>query len=186
MRLQPVADATIGRVIAGRFQVVSLLGAGGMGVVYAADHLLLRTRCAVKLVVSDSIDPDAHERFLREARLTSQIRSEHVVSILDLGETEEGTPFMVMELLEGEPLESLLARTPHMPIAHVIEIALQICEGLAAAHEKDIIHRDLKPQNIFVCRTRTGEPLVKILDFGLSKKLDSRRDAEDAYDMLRI
>jgi hypothetical protein len=114
--------------------------------------------------------PGAGERFLREARAGARLRSEHVARVLDLGRLDDGTPFLVMEHLEGTDLQAL-ARGARLPVADVALWALQICEALAEAHALGIVHRDLKPANLFLTRRRDGTPCVKVLDFGLSKVL---------------
>jgi serine/threonine-protein kinase len=167
-----VAYAT-GTVLRGKYRVERVLGAGGMGVVLAATHLRLGGRVAVKL-----LQPEAREReeivrrFAREARTAAALRGEHAVRILDVDDSEAGDPFLVMELLEGRDLQRILADDGALPFAVAVDHLLQACEGIAEAHALGIIHRDLKPANLFVTRRPDGTPLVKLLDFGISKAVD--------------
>ncbi|MCA9619449.1 MAG: serine/threonine protein kinase, partial [Myxococcales bacterium] len=146
---------------------------GGMGVVYAAEHLDLRRRVAIKLVrpepTSDLVELDQlRARLLREARAASAVRHPHVVTVHDVLELEDGSPAMVMDLLEGEPLRARLQRSPLAP-EEARELAKQLLSALAAAHEAGIIHRDLKPDNIFLVAHPDGRIDAKILDFGIAK-----------------
>src|SRR6202163_2845176 len=148
----------------GPFEVIAPLGAGGMGEVYRARDMRLKREGAVKVLpASFSKDADPLRRFELEAEAASSLNHPNILAILDIG-TQDGSPYVVSELLEGETLRSRLAGgavTPKKALRH----ALQIAHGLAAAHEKGIVHRDLKPENLFV--TKDGR--VKILDFGLAK-----------------
>jgi serine/threonine protein kinase len=116
--------------------------------------------------------PEAVARFVREARASVRIQSEHVARVLDVGELENGAPYIVMEYLEGIDLAAALASDPPPPVDAVIEYVLQACEAVAEAHSLGIVHRDLKPANLFVAQRADGSPLVKVLDFGISKSLD--------------
>ena len=163
--------APLGGLIAGKYRVERVLGRGQMGLVLAATHVELLERRAVKVMLPEATAiPGAGERFLREARAGARLRSEHVARVLDLGRLEDGTPFLVMEHLEGTDLFAL-AHGRKLPVADVALWALQICEALAEAHALGIVHRDLKPANLFLTRRRDGTPCVKVLDFGLSKVL---------------
>jgi serine/threonine protein kinase len=165
-----------GDVIAGKFEVERVLGAGGMGVVVAARHMQLGQRVAIKFIRGEAAtDQTALGRFLREARAAVALSSEHVTKVLDVGTLETGAPYMVMEYLEGEDLAAWLVKQGPMPVRQVVEFVLQACEGLAEAHSTGIVHRDLKPSNLFVTRRRDGTPLVKVLDFGISKVADFNR-----------
>ncbi len=159
-----------GEILAGKYRVERVLGQGGMGVVVAAMHLQLERRVALKFVLPEAIQsPEATERFAREARAASKLQSEHVARVLDVGTLESGAPYMVMEYLEGRDLgQEVDARGP-LPFAEAAEFVLQACEAIAEAHGLGIIHRDLKPQNLFLARRVDGRPLVKVLDFGISK-----------------
>jgi serine/threonine-protein kinase len=159
-----------GDVIAGKFQVEEVLGAGGMGVVIAARHLVLRQRVAVKLLLPQALRlPDASARFVREARAAVAIQSEHVARVLDVGALDSGAPYMVMEFLAGTDMAKVLRRRGPLPIPEAIDFVLQAGEAIAEAHALGIVHRDLKPGNLFLTTRPEGSPLVKVLDFGLSK-----------------
>lgn len=159
-----------GDLIAGKYQIEEFLGAGGMGAVVGARHLDLRQRVAVKFLLPSAVRlPDAIARFLREARAAAAIRSEHVTRVLDVGTLETGAPYMVMERLDGMDLARLLKARGRFPVTEAVDFLLQASEAIAEAHALSIVHRDLKPGNLFVTRRSDGSPLVKVLDFGLSK-----------------
>jgi eukaryotic-like serine/threonine-protein kinase len=159
-----------GHVLGGRFRVERVLGSGGMGAVVAAEHLDLRQRVAVKLLRADlGQAPEALERFLREARASARLRSEHVAHVMDVGILHGGIPYMVMEYLEGSNLADYLCQRGPLPVATLTEFVLQALDAIAEAHHEGIIHRDLKPSNLFLATAADGEPLVKVLDFGISK-----------------
>lgn len=159
-----------GDVLEGRFRIVRVLGAGGMGSVFEARHVALGRRCAVKLM-APRLDgrPDYRERFRREATAAAILEHENVAAVLDLGETPSGAPFLVMEYLDGENLASLLATEGPLPPSRAADIVVQACRGVDAIHASGVIHRDLKPTNLFVCRHADGRDLVKVLDFGVAK-----------------
>jgi serine/threonine protein kinase len=158
-----------GTVLADKYRVGHVLGRGGMGMVAFADHLQLMQPVAIKFLHPlIGHDADAIARLLREAQATARLRSEHVARVLDVGALPGGTPFIVMEHLEGQDVATLLRAGP-LAAATAVDMVLQVCEGLAEAHALGIVHRDLKPSNLFVTRRRDGTPLVKILDFGISK-----------------
>jgi serine/threonine-protein kinase len=157
----------IGQTIS-HYRVLRVLGEGGMGVVYEAEDVRLGRHVALKFVVHKKLDRrETVERFEREARAASVLNHPNICTVHDVGE-EGGHHFIAMELLEGESLDSLLTRGP-LPVRRLLELATQIAEGLVAAHARGVIHRDIKPANVFV--TSTG--LVKIMDFGLAKILQS-------------
>jgi len=159
-----------GDVIAGKYRITGSLGRGGMGAVFEAEHLLLGRPVAIKLLVADLGDSgQAGQRFVREARAAMSLQSEHVVRVFDLGLLDSGVPFMVMELLEGSDLAVLVRERGPLPVGDAVDYVLQACEGLAEAHARGIVHRDLKPSNLFLTRRANGAPLVKVLDFGISK-----------------
>jgi serine/threonine-protein kinase len=148
-----------------------------MGIVIAARHLALGERVALKFVSAESTA--AIQRLLREARLAAAIKSDHIAKVLDVGTTDAGTPYVVMEHLEGESLAQRLKRPPALGVDEVLSLSREICGGLAAAHAKGIVHRDLKPSNVFLARLPDGSRLVKIVDFGVAKELvPSSGDAE--------
>ncbi len=159
----------VGQVIADRYRLVKRLGEGGMGEVYLAEHIYINKRVALKLLRPEiANNAEAVERFHREARATSSIGHENIITIDDFGRLPDGSVFFTMEYLEGEPLSELMLRGPLDP-GRALEIVLQVCRGLKAAHEKGIVHRDIKPDNIFVTKDAQGRDLVKILDFGIAK-----------------
>jgi len=159
----------VGHVIDNRYVVDALIARGGMGVVYRCSHRLIGKKFAVKIIRSDMAQlPDAARRFLMEAKAASAIGNEHIIDIVDYGTLPDGSAYLVMELLEGVPLSDLIARHESLSIARIVRIAIQVCEGLRAAHDAGIVHRDLKPENIFLLRRTSGD-FVKILDFGIAK-----------------
>jgi serine/threonine protein kinase len=162
-----------GAIIAGKYKVEGVLGAGGMGVVLAARHMQLGQLVAIKFIRGAAAeDPAAVERFLREARAAVALSSEHVTKVLDVGTLDTGEPYMIMEFLDGVDLAEVLRREGPMPVARAVAAVLQASEALAEAHAIGIVHRDLKPANLFVATRRDGTPLVKVLDFGISKVTD--------------
>ena len=141
-----------------------------MGAVLSARHKLLDEIVAIKLLSSDALQQgEAVARFLREARSSVSIKSEHVARVIDVGTMDSGAPFMVMELLEGMDLQQLLDQKGHISTEIAIDYVLQACEAIAEAHHKKVIHRDLKPSNLFLTQRTDGSELVKVLDFGIAK-----------------
>jgi hypothetical protein len=163
--------ATPGTVIGGRFRVDHVLGSGGMGVVVSATHLELGHRVAIKFLRDDMArTATVVERFLREARAAVQLRTEHVCRVFDVGRTDTGAPYIVMELLDGTDLGHAIASQP-LPVTIAVEYVMQACVAVAEAHAAGIIHRDLKPANLIVTRRPGGGPLIKVLDFGIAKAI---------------
>jgi serine/threonine-protein kinase len=159
----------IGSVVNGKYRLVRLLGDGGMGSVYEAVHAVLGTRVAIKVLHPElARRTGLVERFLQEARVAAQIRSPHVVQVTDVDRTPDGQAYIVMELLEGEPLSGVLDRQRKLSTAVACEYALQILQALEAAHALGVIHRDLKPENVFVTFAG-GRPVLKLIDFGIAK-----------------
>ena len=157
-------------IIAGKYRVESTLGFGGMGVVLAARHLQLDERVAIKVLRDDvTVDAEHVARFLREAQAAVRLKSEHVARILDVGTLPDGKPYMVMELLEGLDLGRLLQDQGQLARPLAVDLVLQTCDALAEAHAIGIVHRDIKPTNLFITSRRDGSPLLKVLDFGISK-----------------
>jgi serine/threonine-protein kinase len=147
-----------------------LLGEGGMGSVWLADHTTLHTRVVVKFISADHVtNADALTRFSREAAAASQVKSPHVVQTLDHGVTADNLPYIVMEHLEGEDLENHLAKNRVLRAKDVLELVGQLCKALEKAHAAGIVHRDIKPSNIFLCDAGDGGLFVKLLDFGIAK-----------------
>ncbi len=163
-----------GQVLEGKYRLIRQLGEGGMGVVWAAEHVRLGRPLAVKLLRADLADnPRTLQRFHQEAVAASQIGNPHIVEVIDLGSAPNNAPFIVMELLEGRTLYDLLQDQPVLPIGRAADILCQVLSGLAAAHAKQIVHRDLKPANVFLTRYGNRDDFVKLVDFGVSKILGS-------------
>jgi serine/threonine-protein kinase len=159
-----------GDVLAGKYRVEHVLGAGGMGVVVAAHHLQLDQRVALKFLLPQALaSAEVVGRFDREARAAVRIKSEHVARVIDVGKLETGAPYMVMEYLEGGDLAAWLERRGPLAVPQAVEFILQACEAIAEAHALGIIHRDLKPANLFCTRRPDGALSIKVLDFGISK-----------------
>jgi serine/threonine protein kinase len=159
-----------GDVLAEKYVVERILGAGTMGVVVAAKHVQLGERVALKFLRREIAErSDVVARFLREAQTGARIKGEHTARILDVGTMEGGLPYMVMEFLEGRDLHELISERGRLPIQEAIEYVVQACVALAEAHAAGVVHRDLKPSNLFLTRRPDGSPLIKVLDFGISK-----------------
>jgi eukaryotic-like serine/threonine-protein kinase len=159
-----------GEIIAGKYRIDRVLGAGGMGIVVSAQHLQLKQRVAIKFLLDQAMAaPDSVARFLREAQAAARIQSEHVARVLDVSTLESGAPYMVMEFLEGSDLAELLEQRGPLPLAEAVGYLLEACEGVAEAHAAGVVHRDLKPANLFLCQRGSGRSLIKVLDFGISK-----------------
>jgi serine/threonine protein kinase len=156
-----------------------------MGMVFEAEHVRLKRRMAVK-VLAQHLSKDAHAlaRFNREAEIISQLQHQHVVQVTDFDTTEAGEPYLVMELLSGESLATRLERERCLPIADAVRIAFQVSSGLAVAHAASIVHRDLKPANIFLSQIAGQSALVKLLDFGISKRAGAGKGLTGEYDIL--
>jgi eukaryotic-like serine/threonine-protein kinase len=156
----------------GQYRLVKLLGAGGMGAVYLAEHRMLKRPCAIKLIHSDRAgDPQVLARFEREVRMTAQLSHWNTVEIFDYGRTDDGTFFYVMEYLPGLSLQELLERHGPLPAERVVHVLRQVCQALGEAHQVGLIHRDIKPGNIFAARRGGLYDVVKLLDFGLVKSV---------------
>ena len=166
--LRDLPDPLVGRTVAGRYVIAEKIGAGGMGSVYRARHEVVGRDVAIKFLAPElAIDPTSRTRFLREAKAANRIKYEHIIDITDYGETDDGLVFLVMEYLDGVPLNEEIANGPMRP-ARALDIALQVAQALARAHELDVIHRDIKPDNIYLLSGYDGD-FVKILDFGLAQ-----------------
>ena len=159
-----------------RYEILRLLGEGGMGEVYEAEHKGIGKRVAIKVLRTGGRAEDAG-RLVREARLASEIRHEHIIDVTDVGTTADGRAYFVMELLSGESLAERLRRNGRLPEQVAVEIVRQVASALGAAHARGIIHRDIKAENIFLLDRRDGE-FVKVLDFGLSKRLVQKEEGE--------
>jgi serine/threonine-protein kinase len=160
-----------GEQILGKYQLIRLVGEGGMGAVFEAEHLVMRQRVAIKVLLPTRSTARDAARFSREARAASQLRSAHVARVLDVDRLESGLPFMVMEFLLGRDLEEELRIRGQLGVSEAVDYVIQACEAVAEAHARGIIHRDLKPGNLFLCEERDLR-IVKVLDFGISKMQD--------------
>ena len=164
------ADPLIG-IDLGGFKVVKLLAAGGMGLVYEALHPAIGRRAAVKVLKPEvAADAEWTKRFLSEARALGAIKHRNLIEVLNFGKTPDGREFLMMEFLDGEPLDAYIRRLGQLAPAVALGIADQILNGLAEAHKKGVVHRDLKPANVYLLREHNGELLVKVLDFGLARQ----------------
>jgi eukaryotic-like serine/threonine-protein kinase len=168
MRPQP------GDLINGKYRLVRLIGDGGMGSVFEARHEYLGTVVALKFLHSELASrPGLVARFLREARLSASIKSDHIARVTDVDQAGDGAAYLVMELLEGQSLRGLLDREGRLPPRVALDYTLQMLDGLEAAHAIGVVHRDLKPDNVFIVNTPKG-PLIKLLDFGIAKLRSSK------------
>src|SRR5580704_1535276 len=162
-----------GELLAGKYRIDRLIGQGGMGAVYVANHELLNHPVAVKLLLPEVAEnPEAVARFTNEARASARIRNEHVAQVMDVGKLENGSAYMVLEYLEGSDLAELLEKKGELPIEDAVDYVLQALEAVAQAHALGIIHRDLKPANLFLSKLPDGREVVKVLDFGIAKLID--------------
>src|SRR5450432_2074754 len=159
----------LGSVLDGRYRVDSLLGKGGMGRVYKAEHTGIGRAVAIKILHPDlGKNKEASQRFKREASASGRLDHVNIVGVSDFGQLDDGCLYLVMEALEGEGLGTRLEREHRIPWPEAIEIIRGVLLGLRHAHEKKVIHRDIKPDNIFLAQ-KDGETIVKILDFGIAK-----------------
>jgi len=159
-----------GTLIAGKYRVLRALGSGGMGIVLLARHETLDRNVAIKLLGGSRNErSDGSARLVREAKAASRLESEHVARVMDVGTLDDGAPFIVMEFLSGKDLGQVLLEERRLPVSVVVDYVLQAGEALAEAHALGIVHRDLKPSNLFLTARRDGSPLIKVLDFGISK-----------------
>lgn len=171
--------AEVGQVIGGKYKLIRVVGDGGMGTVYEAEHLLLGTRVAVKVLHPDMVRRSGLiDRFLQEARVSAQIQNPHVVRVTDVDRSPDGVAFLVMELLQGEPLSKTLERERALDVGSACDYTLQILDALESAHAIGVVHRDLKPENVFVTRVN-GAPLLKLIDFGIAKLRRTQEDSKN-------
>jgi len=159
-----------GEIVAGKFRVERVIATGGVGVVIAARHLQLGQTVALKFLLPQA-DRDATDiaRFVREAQSAVKLKNEHVARVLDVGSLEDGSPYMVMEYLDGQDLDQVLRHRGPLSIPDAVGYVMQACEAIAEAHHLGIVHRDLKPSNFFLTTRTDGAPLIKVLDFGIAK-----------------
>ncbi len=167
---RPTDAVRIGQVFLGKYRVEAVIGQGGMGVVCEVTHLQLNQRLAMKMLREDVlVDPEAVERFMREAQAAAKLKSEYVAKVTDVGALESGAPYMVMEYLEGHDLGALIDQRGTLQAPWTCDLMLQTAEALSEAHSLGIVHRDIKPTNLFVTWRPDGTALIKVLDFGISK-----------------
>jgi len=165
-----VSERMIGRTLGGRYRLERAIGQGGMGTIFEATHTAIGTKVAVKLLHEPFAEKrEPVQRLYREARATGAIGHPSIIKVFDVGETADGIPFLVMELLEGESLGEHVERCGPRPLGFVLDVGIQMLSALHAAHRAGIIHRDLKSDNIFLLAQAGDEPRIKILDFGISK-----------------
>jgi len=187
MQSQPAGDPLLGTTVAGRYKVIKLLGEGGMGQVYLAEHSAIEKRIALKVLRSEY----AHKgeivtRFQQEAISASRIKHPNVLDVFDFGQLENGCFYLAMEFLEGNDLADELQRSRVLTAPRALPIAMQICRALSAAHSKGVVHRDMKPENVFLQRTGDGEEIVKIVDFGIAQLKPSNEEAAAASTHRRL
>jgi serine/threonine-protein kinase len=160
----------VGDLLEEKYRVVGLIGAGGMGAVYDAEHVVLHRHVAIKVLGAECVrEAEAVKRFQREAQAAAQIGHDNICEVTDIGRTPDDQPYIVMPLLHGQPLSKAIAERAPLPIGRAVDITVQILEGLHAAHQAGIVHRDVKPDNVFLTRMANRDDFVKILDFGVSK-----------------
>jgi len=166
-------DSMIGKRL-DKYEVLSKLGAGGMGAVYEGKHVATGRRVAIKVILGDIVPDEALiARFQREARAAGTIESRHIAQVLDAGKDDEtGAPWLVMELLQGEDVDALVKRDAPLPPALALRIVAQALAGLERAHAANVVHRDIKPANLYLAKTDGGQRVVKLVDFGIAKVRD--------------
>ncbi len=163
-------DPLIGEILDKRYRLTRKLGEGGMGEVYAADHMRTSHKYAIKLLRAEVLtNEEAVARFEQEAMTASSIRHENIIQIADSGKLDDGRIYLAMELLDGLPFNDLIEQPTPIPANRLLNILIQTCHGLAAAHSKNIVHRDMKPENIYITQKADGSDLPKLLDFGIAK-----------------
>ncbi len=164
-------DPRVGAIVQGRYRIIERLGAGGMGMVYLGEHLMIRRKVAIKTLHAQFAgDRDIVGRFHREALAATSIGNQHIVEVLDMGHfDDDGSLYMVLEFLEGKDFGGHIEDGGPQPVGRVVRILLQMCEALSAVHAQGIVHRDLKPENVFLIKRGDNPDFVKVLDFGISK-----------------
>lgn len=166
-------DRLIGTILDGKYRLDAFLSRGGMGAVFRGTHVMLNRPVAVKMINPDLVtSPEIVRRFQREARAATQLTHPNVVDVYDLGQTADGTLYIVMELVSGRSLKEVIRTSGPLEPARIVRILGQVCEGLALAHRRNIVHRDLKPQNIMLARDAAGAEVAKIVDFGIAKTFE--------------
>jgi serine/threonine protein kinase len=182
-----VNNIAIGDVVAGKYRLLDIIGEGGMGVVYLAEHNLIEKRVALKVLRAEySSKPEVVGRFQQEAISASRIKHPNVLDVFDFGKLEDGSFFLAMEYLQGRDLAGELTETTTLQPDRVLRIALQMTRALAAAHTRGVVHRDLKPENVFLHQTEDGDEIVKIVDFGIAQLKGKEENAEGAERRRRL
>jgi serine/threonine protein kinase len=179
----PQIDLATGAIIGGAYEIIKMIGRGGMGEVYLAEHRTLKKNCALKLIPPEQVTEVGWHRFQQEAKAFAKLDHVNLVKVSDLGIHEGCLPFYAMELVVGKTLADMLAGDGPMGIKTALEIFTQVCEGVAYAHRVGIIHRDIKPANIMVVKNASGKMTVKILDFGLAKLTQQDRERQSMTSM---
>ncbi len=180
-----VPESLLGSVIDGRYRLTGHIATGGMGAVFRAEHVLMKSALALKVLRPDlTASSEIAERFRREAEIAASLRHENIVRVTDFGRSPEGYLFLAMELLEGESLFERLRRKGALAPREAVQILVQMCAALDAAHRRGVVHRDLKPENVFLDRHVEGRTVVKILDFGIAKITDPRSRSATASGMV--
>jgi len=170
-------DPFVGREVIGQYRIEKKLGEGGMSTVYLAQQTTVQRPAVIK-VLKTQVDDKSAERFAIEARAASNLNHPNIVTIYNYGQMDDGTLFLAMEYIDGETLESRIARCGPLPVDRAVHVASQIASALGEAHASGVIHRDLKPANVMIV-DRAGEPtFVKVLDFGIAKMLDEVPERE--------
>ncbi|MBI5477386.1 MAG: serine/threonine protein kinase [Deltaproteobacteria bacterium] len=165
-----MSDDLVGQVLLDSYRITGLLGRGGMGTVYEAQHLRVPKKVAVKVLHPDASDnPELFLRFRREAEVASALGNSHICEVADFSPPHAPFPFIVMEFLDGVDLATYMEHKGPLPLKQAVRITQEVLSALDAAHARDIVHRDLKPQNVYLCRRDRREDFVKLLDFGISK-----------------
>jgi eukaryotic-like serine/threonine-protein kinase len=187
--LQPTRNLQqdlIGRTVSERYMIRGVLGEGGMGTVYEAEHMGLGRQVAIKVLnPSQAKKRVAVKRFQQEARAAGAIGHPNICEVYDLGLLDDGSPYLVMEKLIGTTLADRISREGGLPFDEIADVMIQVLSGLIAAHDKGIVHRDIKPENIFLARRVGCPPIVKILDFGVSKMMPQFQGGDEQLDLTR-
>ena len=172
---QPTEERFVGVVLHGKYRLDSYLSSGGMGAVFKATHVMLGKPVAVKLIKADLVtSPDMVRRFQREARAATSLNHPNIVAVYDLGQTDDGTLYIAMELVDGSSLKDVIRETGRVDAPRIVDILRQVASALSLAHRHHIIHRDLKPQNVMLTREADGREIAKLLDFGIAKTFDDK------------
>jgi eukaryotic-like serine/threonine-protein kinase len=175
----PQEPVQIGQKVADKYRIDRVLGSSGMGIVYLAEHEEIGQWVAIKFLLEAAKNPQAFARFKREARVMAKIKNKHAVRIVDVGQLNEDTPYIVMEYLEGRDLSTVMKSNGPMPIPMACDVAMQVAEALASAHAAGVVHRDLKPSNIFLSPLADGSQHVTVIDFGVAKLRSGSEDGKE-------